>query len=119
MPTLPLRTAVEHRDWQVLPHVPWAQWGDRVPRIQPLQYLGGHRQHGHHCQTLECGDWGRAVHPLCEWRRVQGEVEESARGGGGKYEGGGEGMRGEEEGVEEGTRGGGERKMVEGRCRMV
>ena len=64
--------AVEYREWQMLPHVPWPCRGDCVPWFQSFQYTGGHRQYGHHRQTLECGDWHRTMHTHCEFGREEG-----------------------------------------------
>ena len=73
-------SAVEYGEWQVFPHVPWPCRGDRVPWFQSFQYTGSHRQYGHHCQTLERGNWYRAMHTHCELGR-EGRGREG-RGGG-------------------------------------
>ena len=74
--------AVEYREWQMFPHVPWPCGGDCVPWLQSLQYAGGHRQYGHYRQTLECRDWHRAMHTHCELGREGGRGEGEGEGWG-------------------------------------
>lgn len=37
-----------------------------VSCIQPPEYAGGHKQYGHHCQAVGCGEWGGSGHTDCE-----------------------------------------------------